>query len=586
MRKTAPSKKLSNKKLPDRYSIKKSSEGNYITCLESPNLSVRIEKGKIFSESSARKSAERSIFLDGACDSPPFLDTKRQVYNLDHHTGVVRSFTLSTCEQAAILVLKGLDLGEKNWNIWANDPDLDTVLAVWVLLNHVHINDEESSAIANILPVLRLEGLIDGLGLELTYFTAFPKKLLEETNDKIDILRKKEVSIKKSGKWEESNFLEYTLQALKRIDELIYHPEDFKDFKGLDELARIEIDEKTSAVVYSANMGIYEIEQHLNKVYGKNPGLVILQKSVGHYTIRKSDIFTPLDMNYIYDKLNLYDRNVSGRLPSNRWGGAGEIGGSPRETGTNLDPQEIVEITREAIHKPNLLEQMVRISWTGFLGLGIAILGWISIGFWKFSDSYGNWILESFGLPMEIYTGLLIAYTSTLFVLISWKRPWLYGIRIPSGNDWWFFFPGFFFGAVMGGAWIPDMDLTEAVSGFFNITMLLLLPIFVELFFRGILHGQLIELYRVQKPGGAWFISIPVLSTAVIYALVVLFSPVHFAFPLENFLGGFAWIGQTVGGLVFGLSAGLCRERSASLIPVIGFHFACILLVSIIQMMI
>lgn len=585
MRKIAPSKKVASKKLPDRYSIKKSSEDSYITCLESPNLSVRIEKGKVFSESSARKSAERSIFLDGACDSPPFLDTKRQIYNLDHHTGVVRSFTLSTCEQAAILVLKGLDLGEKNWNIWANDPDLDTVLAIWILLNHVHLSDEGSSAIGNILPVLRLEGLIDGLGLELMYFTAFPKKLLEETNDKIDLLRKKEVSIKKSGKWEESNFLDYTLQALKRIDELIYHPEDFKDFKGLDELARIEIDEKTSAVVYSANMGIYEIEQHLNKVYGKNPGLIILQKSVGHYTIRKSDIFTPLDMNYIYDKLNLYDRNVSGRLPSNRWGGAGEIGGSPRETGTYLDPQEIAEITREAIHKPNFLEQLVRISWTGFLGLGIAILGWISIGFWKFSDSYGNWILESYGLPLEIYTGLLISYTAILFFLISWKRPWLYGVRIPTGNDWWFFFPGIFLGAVMGGAWIPDMDLSEAVSGFFNIFMLLLLPVFVEILFRGVLHGQLIELYRIQKPGGTWFISLPVLSTAVIYAMVVLFSPVHFAFPLENYLGGFAWIGQMAGGLVFGLSAGLCRERSESLVPVIGFHFACILLVSLIQMM-
>ncbi|WCL50297.1 CPBP family intramembrane glutamic endopeptidase [Leptospira sp. GIMC2001] len=578
-----PQIKSVRKNIPDRYSIKKSSEGSHIICLESPNLSVRIEKGKVFSENSGRKANDRTIFLDGACDAAPFIDVKRQVYNLDHHTGVVRSFTLSTCEQAAILVMKGLDLTEKNWNIWANDPDLDTVLAIWVLLNHVHLNDEDYSTISEILPILRLEGLIDGIGLELNHFTAFPKKLQEETNAKIEILRKKEIAVKKSGKWEESDFIEYTIQVLKKIDELVYHPEDFKDFKGLDELARVELDDKNSAVVYRADMGIYEIEQHLNKMYGKNPGLIVLQKRDGHYTLRKSDIFTPLDMNLIYDRLNLYDKNVSGKIPKNRWGGAGDIGGSPRTTGTYLNPSEIADIIRESFYKPNFLEKLVRISWTTFLGVGLAILGWICLGFWKFSDAFGFWILESFGLPLEIYTVVTVLYTTTLFFAIGRKIPWFYGMRIPAGNDWWLFFPITFLGALMGGAWIPLIGIVDAVPGISNILMLLSLPIAVEVLFRGIIHGQLVRMFRIQKSGGEWFVSTPVIISAMIYALAVVLSPVHFTFPIESFLGDFAWVSQMLGGFVFGLSAGLCRERSESIIPVVGFHFACILLVSLIQ---
>ena len=33
-----------------------------------------------------------------------------------------------------VLVVKGFDLKSGEWTLWANEPDLDTVLAIWVLL--------------------------------------------------------------------------------------------------------------------------------------------------------------------------------------------------------------------------------------------------------------------------------------------------------------------------------------------------------------------------------------------------------------------------------------------------------------------
>jgi hypothetical protein len=37
-----------------------------------------------------------------------------------------------------------LDLQKRDWTIHANDPDLDTVLAIWVLLNHMRLSDADA----------------------------------------------------------------------------------------------------------------------------------------------------------------------------------------------------------------------------------------------------------------------------------------------------------------------------------------------------------------------------------------------------------------------------------------------------------
>jgi len=573
LKKSAPARKPIGKKIPDRYSIRKTVDGEVITCLESPNLSVKIVRGRVLGESSARKAPERTVFLDGACDSPPFLDNSRRVYNLDHHTGIIRSFTLSTCEQAAILVMKGLDLYEKKWMIWANDPDLDTILAIWVLLNHFYLTNRHSSITQAIIPILRLEGIIDGLGLELTHFTAFPKKLLDETWEKIESLRKKEVIWKQSGRWEQMNVLDYTVEILKKIDELVFHPDDFKDFRGLNELARCELDDKTSAVVYSADMGIYEIEEYLNRIYRRNPGILILQKSPGHYTIRKSDIFTPLDMNHIYERLNLYDRNVNGRKPNNRWGGAGEIGGSPRETGTSLTPNEIVTIAKEAFYKPNILERVTRIFWIGFLGMWIPILSWIVVGFSRISDTYSYWILESLGLPFELFAGVVVFCGILLFLLFARKKYAYYGGKYPSGNEWWLFFPGILLGAIFGGTWIPPSGL----GSFWNQSILafgfcLFLPIFLEIVYRGVIHGLLGVIYRVQTTGGEWFLSKPVVISAVIYSFALYLVPVHYETMVDPYLPWEPSLTKFMGGFILGVFSGLCRERSESVYPSAIFH--------------
>jgi hypothetical protein len=84
-----------------------------------------------------------AIALDGYVFGPPFLvvDGARGPYrNFNHHEVVDRSCTSSTCEQARRAVLLGIyDLfqqrGERHATLYVNDCDQDVCLSTWILMN-------------------------------------------------------------------------------------------------------------------------------------------------------------------------------------------------------------------------------------------------------------------------------------------------------------------------------------------------------------------------------------------------------------------------------------------------------------------
>ncbi|MEJ2475148.1 MAG: hypothetical protein P8Y74_14830 [Desulfobacterales bacterium] len=282
--------------LPQRYVVKDIGGKKMLTCLEAPNLTVLIQAGFTVSAATARKAPPGTIYLDGVALSEPFLDHERKIYNLDHHEGCVRTFTLATCEQALVMILKGLDLREREWQIYANEPDLDTILAIWLIINHQRISRKEPMHLRFLYALVRLEGVIDALGLELKEFSALPPEHLRRTQRVIDFLRKDEIQLKKDGLWEEVDFLEYSATILHKIDRIIYKSSEFTDFKGVKELARVDLAGDRLVVVVDSDTGIYELEPHLNNLYGTRLGLVVLQRSPGTYTLRRMDLFMPGDL--------------------------------------------------------------------------------------------------------------------------------------------------------------------------------------------------------------------------------------------------------------------------------------------------
>ncbi len=529
--------------LPNRYRIRRTASRRLLVCTEAPTLAVRIERGFTVTAAAARTHPPGSIFLDGAAQGAPFLDPGRGVFNLDHHEGCVRAFTLATCEQAMVLLRRGLDLRRRDWTLYANDADLDTVLAIWVLLNHLRLRGESSPVRDAIMPLVRLQGAIDAHGLELQDVCALPPELLAATRARMARLREPELALKAQGRWNQVDLLAYTADRLRALDALVYAPGHFERVPEIEELARAEVAEGSLAVACRSEAGIYEVERELRKLHGDRLAVIVLQKDPRTYSLRQVDPGLPATLEKVYARLNLLDPSGGGNRSANRWGGSAEIGGSPRHTGTRATPELILAACRHAYRRPTSLERAAR--------LVEALLGSAAVGCIALTPTPA--------LPLLV--GLLggLAYQ---------RAPGLYGLRRPSGLDWLWLVPVALAGALLGGVWLPESGAGGALAppGPAAWLPLLTLPLAAEVWFRGLGHGHLASSFPIQHAGGPWFVSVPVVASAVLYAgvvgvLAILAPPVAPAPPLDQAALG------SMGALLFGLASGLARERSESLLP-------------------
>ena len=560
--------------LPDRYSIRRRGEDRELVCRASPTVVVRVERGLTVSAGNARKAPPGTIYLDGAAEGGPFLDVEKAVFNLNHHEDCVRPFTLATCEQAMVVIRKGLDLQSRDWTIYANDPDLDTVLAIWVLLNHLRLNDIDQEIRRKVLPLVRLEGAIDAHGLEMQDLCAFPPELQESTFADLEHLRSKEVALKKEGRWNEIDFLEYTAGVLRAVDALIDSSHHFEGVLEVEELARAEIGEKQLAIVCRGDTGIYEVEPHLRRLHGKRLGVVILQKDPRTYTVRQVDPFLPATLESAYERLNLIDLAAGNRRSGNRWGGSGEIGGSPRATGTSLTPRQIADAFARAYHKPTRGERLGTLAVVLLRTTVVMLAAMVATYYlgWR-SDPAGS-IKGYFRSQAGIYVGVLGGISVVLILAFLRRGRKLHGLCLPAGLDWLVLLPGALLGGLAGGAWIFTAALTSSrfllKHHWTEIIIAIGLPITAEVLFRGLAHGTLAQRFRTQHTGGPWFLSWPVLISSTLYALWSLPPFLPFYSPGAGVTFAAA--------LLFGISSGMARERSESLLPCLILHWSCLLM--------
>jgi hypothetical protein len=560
--------------LPDRYAIRGKGEERALVCTESPTISVRVERGLTVSAGAALKAPGGTIYLDGAAQGGPFLNNEKNLLNLDHHEGCLRAFTVATCEQAMIVVRKGLDLQKRDWTIWANEPDLDTVLAIWTLLNHMRLNDPDPEIRRRFMPLVRLEGAIDAHGLEMQELCGFPPEIQASVFRDLERLRSREVELKKEGKWQEIDFLEYTADVLRAVDAMIYSSRHFEGVVEVEELARAVIGENQLAIVCRSDMGIYELEPHLRRLHGKRLGVIILQKDPHTYTLRQVDPFLPATLDRAYEQLNLIDPSAGGRRSANRWGGSGEIGGSPRSTGTDLTPQQIAQAFAKAYLRPTAGRRFGAVALAALLTIGVMggaivvtyVLGWLQEPSGPIESSFQN--------RADIFLGVLAAICGVLLIVAFRKGPRFFGISRPTGFDWLLLLPGALVGGMAGGAWSLVGPLwwlrPFARPPWIEFAMAMGAPVAAEILFRGVVHGMLAQVFQTQRTGSRWFVSWPVLISSMLYGLWTLF-------PLLPFFGQGAAL--TFGGaLLFGISSGMARERSESLLPCIILHWSCLIM--------
>jgi hypothetical protein len=327
---------------PGRYRVVADEGGNALLCGNATNLRLRVAKGLTVNKRGRRQYRPQTIFLDGVYGGAPFCDNEARHYSLDHHAGCVRGFTLATCEQAVVMLLQGLPLGVGDWTLYVNDPDLDSVMAAWVLMNHLELLRSNRELLRGAMPLIRLEGVIDAHGTDMELLAALPADLHARTRAQIDELMRRERELKSAGKWFSTDWNEYTRTMLETLDALLYPEDMLAELRAIQESGRATLGDRMAVLIKSTD-GIYEVEARLKKRYGSLLGLVVLEQGGGRFTLRQVDTFLKKDLDAVYKVLNRNDpkARLDGESP-NVWGGSGNIGGAPRQTGSGLTGEEIL----------------------------------------------------------------------------------------------------------------------------------------------------------------------------------------------------------------------------------------------------
>ena len=530
-----------------RYRVRRLGRERVLVCLEAPTLQVRIEPGACVSATAARSAAAGTIYLDGAAQGEPFIDAERDVYNLDHHEGCVRAFTLASCEQAMVLLRRGLDLRRRDFRVYANGVDLDTVLAIWVLLNHLRLAPEDSPARRRILPLLRLEGNIDALGLGAEDLCGLPADLHAQTRRQLDALLERERS---RARGQGRDPVAFVAAQLRAIDRIAYAGEELGELLEIEELARAELPGLGVAVVCRADGGVYEVERELRRLHGDRLGLVVLQKDARNYSLRAAHPAAAAQLERIYAQLNRVDPGSAGSRSENRWGGAGEIGGSPRQSGSRLTPQQILGACREACTRFSAAARLLRVAATFSMTLLLLALGLAPLAL-------------SIGTPLAspaTCAALALFGVAAAACLIGGRRaPGFYGLRWPQGMVALGLAPIAIAAAALGGVWLPSgalpasLDSAELLRG----AALLAAPAGLELLFRGFATARLLPAWSGR--GLVVSLGLPALGYAALLAtLPTLAAPI-----------GGAWQ-VPAAAFAFALASGAARERTESLaLPVL-----------------
>jgi hypothetical protein len=558
--------------IPERYALRDKDGVRFLECDEAPRLRAIIDPTMSVSRSAAASLGERVILLDGAGSFGPLIDNDEKLYNLDHHAGCERLFTLSTCEQALLLVYSGLDLSEGDWKIYANEPDLDTVLALWCLLNYRRVRELSPEARDVLLPLLRLEGAIDANGPELAALCGLSNQLIQLTSRRIELLLARERELKQTGSWAKKKLYPYTLEMLCAVDALVYEREDFGDHSRIEEIyGHVEVGPRQVAVVCRDGAGIYTVEQHLKTRWGDQLSIIALENEPGQYTLRRVSTLAGPKLGPAYERLNRLDAAVDGHPLGKQWGGSEDIGGSPRPTGTLLAAEDLLEQLERTYRPSSWGARTRKSSGVFFVGLS-CLLCWPLANYFPSPFSYpvgrvGVAESYAFGLAsvLVLATGMLLTRST------SQRRPWVFGWRLSVNGGGWWLLPLALVGAIPAAIWASGSMGTRPFELAAAVGAAAAAIAAGEVWFRGLVHGLLVPDFSVQRPRGIWFLSRAAFVSSIAYAAVatVMAMPA-LEYPLVRGLGASELelvLGAATAFFAVGVSLAILRERSLSFLP-------------------
>lgn len=282
-----------------------------------------------------------SIALDGYVTDMPRFDVSGPHANFDHHAGVDRLATRSTCMQVYVAVTLGLlDAfrrdGEPHAHVYVNDPDQDTCLAIWQLRNPSKLRDLRIE-----MPLAQLLILEDLLDSAAGVYPVSPRS----------------IAMRKQAWVFEPYFQARTQGLLHRMDAAAMQ-------------AVIDaVGERITAHTTGSGSAI-DLDVRYEEV-GGGPGWKMIVEHGPHartalcaagvrafismrargdgtwtYSVGRMSPFVRFPLDLLYVRLNEAEGLVPG-APG--WGGSNTIGGSPREGGSRLSPEEVAHVVNAAL---------------------------------------------------------------------------------------------------------------------------------------------------------------------------------------------------------------------------------------------
>lgn len=295
------------------------------------------EPRKTYSWAEFKRSKPRfSIALDGIVSAKTMRDPNGPYANFDHHKEVDRNATRSTSDQVHLEINMGLydtfrENGIPTANVYINDPDEDTCLAWWLLKNHDRVVDHAEPGINRLV---YCEDRLDTTGGGYPFGETNMRRKMAWTFEPYLIARfDGRVATMDSG--EMTNVVEAVENRLTEHVNgsggeiaLEGHYERIGGGKGWA---------LTKETGPASRMAMYNegVKAFVAQVADKGDGSYV-------YTIGRNSVWTPFRLDKIYRVLNDAESDIVN--DDNKWGGSDTIGGSPRNTGSRLTPEQVQDI--------------------------------------------------------------------------------------------------------------------------------------------------------------------------------------------------------------------------------------------------
>ncbi|MDO8466647.1 MAG: hypothetical protein Q7S83_00720 [bacterium] len=290
-----------------------------------------------------------SIGIDGYVNAPPLLSEKGPHLNLDHHEGVDRLATYSTCKQMMLAINGRLFRtfqkdGVPTATLFGNDCDQD----VWVV--DATINHHERFVGAKSEP--RLRQLIDVVDLLDTTGGLYLMDINSRLRKEVNWIFHPYTEARTSGTLEKMTG-EEMVNLVKLGGRRII---DYANGRGgqIEPDTRHKIRHKGNGWVMFEEIGA----DARYKVCMEGDGAYVMIKEGGsssrfHYSVGRISKFVPFPVREIINALNAVEGPTVVMEKTHRptWGGSDIIGGSPRVFGSCLTPEEVIKIVEEVLAK-------------------------------------------------------------------------------------------------------------------------------------------------------------------------------------------------------------------------------------------